>query len=119
MGPQCPIAFCDIVGKEGEASSHHKAHQESKCNRIEADKIVINRLYVYGYIASYYQYFFMQVDIIVALRKTKRSNNNKIKIAVLTPYKAQKEVVKELVEKKKLDVTVSTINESQGIAIAI
>ena len=47
MGPQCPIAFCDIVGKEGGAGSHHKAHQESKCNRIEADKIVINRLYVY------------------------------------------------------------------------
>ena len=44
MGPQCHIAFCDIEGKEEGASSHHKAHQESKCNRIEADKIAINRL---------------------------------------------------------------------------
>ena len=40
-GPKCPIAFCDIVGKEEGTSSHHKAHQESKCNRIEANKIVI------------------------------------------------------------------------------
>ena len=42
-GPQWPIAFCDIVGKEEGASSHHKAHQESKCNKIEADKIVIHK----------------------------------------------------------------------------
>ena len=41
-GPHCPIVFCDIVGKEEGTSSHHKAHQESKCNRVEADKIVIN-----------------------------------------------------------------------------
>ena len=36
-GPQCPIVFCDIVGKEEKAISHQ---QESKCNRIEANKIV-------------------------------------------------------------------------------
>lgn len=39
-GPQCPIAFCDIVGKEERAISHHTAHQKSKCNRTEANKIV-------------------------------------------------------------------------------
>ena len=45
-GPHCPIAFCDIVGKEGGASSHHKAHQESKCNEAEANKIVSNWRYM-------------------------------------------------------------------------
>ena len=40
-GPQCPIAFCDVVGKEKGDSSHHKVHQESKCNEAEANKIVI------------------------------------------------------------------------------
>ena len=57
----------------------------------------------------------LQVDIIVALRKAKRSKKNEPKIAVLTPYKAQKRLIEELVEKKKLEVIVSTINESQGI----
>ena len=41
-GPKWPIVFCDIEGKEEGAGSHHKAHQESKCNEIEAHKIVIN-----------------------------------------------------------------------------
>ena len=44
MGPQWPIVFCDIVGKEEGPGSHHKAHQESKCNEIEALKIVINKI---------------------------------------------------------------------------
>ena len=56
----------------------------------------------------------LQVDIIVALRKAKRSNREEPKIAVLTPYKAQKELVGDLVTEKELAVTVSTINESQG-----
>ena len=54
------------------------------------------------------------MEIIVALRKAKRSNKKESEIAVLTPYKAQKELVKDLVSKKNLAVTVSTINESQG-----
>ena len=37
--PQCPIAFCDIVGKE------EGTDQESIHNRIEAFKIVINMHY--------------------------------------------------------------------------
>ena len=56
----------------------------------------------------------LQVEIIVALGKAKRSNKKEPKIAVLTPYKAQKELVKDLVSEKKLEVIVSTINESQG-----
>ena len=44
----------------------------------------------------------------------KRSNKKEPKIAVLTPYKAQKELVEDLVSEKKLEVTVNTINESQG-----
>ena len=56
----------------------------------------------------------LQVDIIVALRMAKRSNKKEPKIAVLTPYKAQKELLEDLVSEKKLEVAVSTINESQG-----
>ena len=57
---------------------------------------------------------YSQVDIIVALRMAKRSNKKEPKIAVLTPYKAQKRLVEDLVTDRKLKVTVSTINESQG-----
>ena len=59
----------------------------------------------------------LQMDIIEALRTAKQSKKKEFqpKIAVLTPYKAQKRLVEELVEKKKLEVIVSTINESQGI----
>ena len=56
----------------------------------------------------------LQVDIIEALQSAKRNKKEEPKIAVLTPYKAQKELVKESVKKKKLKVTVGTINESQG-----
>lgn len=41
--------------------------------------------------------------------------NEPLKIAVLTPYKAQKVLVNKVVkEKLKIEVEVSTINESQG-----
>ena len=50
----------------------------------------------------------------MALRMAKRSNKEEPKIAVLTPYKAQKRLVEEIVLEKKLAVAVSTINESQG-----
>ena len=56
----------------------------------------------------------LQVDIIKALRSAKRSKQEEPKIAVLTPYKAQKELVKQKVKENKLEVTVGTINESQG-----
>ena len=62
-------------------------------------------------------YYAIQVDIIVALRMAKRSDKKEPQIAVLTPYKAQKELVEDLVSEKKLCVTVSTINESQGYYI--
>ena len=61
------------------------------------------------------------MDIIIAMYKC--IEKKEPKIAVLTPYRAQKRCVEELVEKKKLEVTVeerklevtvSTINESQG-----
>ena len=39
-GPNCPIAFCDVEGKEVDGSSHHKVYQETMSNRIEAEKIV-------------------------------------------------------------------------------
>ena len=55
------------------------------------------------------------MDIIEALRTAKRSKKKEPKIAVLTPYKAQKRVVEDLVKEKKLKATISTINESQGI----
>ena len=54
------------------------------------------------------------MDIVAALRKAKRSNKKEPSIAVLTPYDAQKELVKDLASEKRLAVTVSTINESQG-----
>ena len=44
-GPNCPIAFCDVEGKEEDGSSHHKVHQESKNNRMEAEKIVSRFIY--------------------------------------------------------------------------
>ena len=59
----------------------------------------------------------MQVEIIVALRMAKRSNRKEPKIAVLTPYKAQKRLVEEIVSEKKLEVAVNTINESQGATV--
>ena len=39
-GPNCPIAFCDVEGKEEDGSSHDKVHQDSKSNQTEAEKIV-------------------------------------------------------------------------------
>ena len=56
----------------------------------------------------------LQVDIIIALSMAKKSSKKEPKIAVLTPYKAQKRLVEDLVSEKELEVTVSTINESQG-----
>ena len=56
----------------------------------------------------------LQVDIIIALRIAKRSIKKEPKIAVLTPYKAQKRLVEDLVLERGLKVTVNTINESQG-----
>ena len=41
-GPNCPIAFCDVEGKEEGGSSHENVHQDSKHNRPEAEKIVIH-----------------------------------------------------------------------------
>jgi len=35
-------------------------------------------------------------------------------IAVLTPYKAQKKLMEDIVKEEKLKVTIRTINESQG-----
>ena len=109
-GPQCPIAFCDIVGKEEGAISHHKAHQESKCNRIEADKIVIYTCCV----TMVTNMVWLQVEIIMSLRMAKRSNKKEPKIAVLTPYKAQKRLMEDLALERGLRVAVNTINESQG-----
>ena len=54
------------------------------------------------------------MDIIEALRMAKKSNEKEPKIAVLTPYRAQKSLVEEKILEKKLEVVVSTINESQG-----
>ena len=39
-GPNCPIAFCDVEGKEEDGSIDHKVYRESKRNKIEADKTV-------------------------------------------------------------------------------
>ncbi|XP_065917902.1 3'-5' exoribonuclease HELZ2-like isoform X2 [Dysidea avara] len=90
----CPIAFCDVEGKEEDGSSHHKVHQESKSNRTEAEKIA---------------------EIIVALKqKARKSIIKDPGIAVLTPYKAQKKLLEDIVKERKLNVTVCTINESQG-----
>ncbi|XP_065918858.1 uncharacterized protein [Dysidea avara] len=95
-GPNCPIAFCDVEGKEEDGSIDHKVYRESKRNRIEADKTA---------------------EIIVALRKkiTQNNINNPLRIAVLTPYKAQKKLMEEIVKEKNLNVdSVLTITESQG-----
>ena len=56
----------------------------------------------------------LQVEIIIALRMAKRSNKKEPKIAVLTPYKAQKRLMEDLALERGLKVTVNTINESQG-----
>ena len=62
--------------------------------------------------------YHLQVDIITALNlliNDKPSHKKKpFKIAVLTPYKAQKELVKKVMLNKNLNVDISTINESQG-----
>jgi len=55
------------------------------------------------------------VEIIIALKaKAKQSIKKDPHIAVLTPYKAQKKLMEDIVKEKKLNVTVCTINESQG-----
>jgi len=56
----------------------------------------------------------LQAEIIAALQKTKRNIEKEPDIAVLTPYKAQKKLMENIVKEKKLNVTVCTINESQG-----
>ena len=55
------------------------------------------------------------MDIIIAINKCIKKEEPKI--AVLTPYRAQKRLVEELVGENKLEVIVSTINESQGYNI--
>ena len=53
----------------------------------------------------------------MALRKkiTQNNINNPLRIAVLTPYKAQKKLMEEIVKEKNLNVdSVLTITESQG-----
>ena len=47
----------------------------------------------------------------------KRSNKKEPSIAVLTPCKAEKELVEKLASEKKPMVTVSTNNEIQGYNI--
>ena len=40
-GPDCPLVFCDIVGREGGAhSGNKKSSVFSKCNEDEANKVV-------------------------------------------------------------------------------
>ena len=40
-GPNFPLAFCDVVGKEGGAvSGNKKSSLFSKSNTVEADKVV-------------------------------------------------------------------------------
>ena len=56
----------------------------------------------------------IQVEIVIAMVKAKRNRKKYPSIAILTPYKAQKKLMEDLVKEKKLDVTVCTINESQG-----
>ena len=55
-----------------------------------------------------------QAEIVVALRKAKRSIRKEPDIAVLTPYKAQKKLMEDIVKEGRLNVKVCTINESQG-----
>ena len=122
-GPECPIVFCDVEGTEEGGSSDHKVHQESKSNKMEADKIV-RLLSMYRYCILLH----IQVEIIPALKEAvsqsikMKQKDKGLKIAVLTPYKAQKYLVQDLLKKKRdlerdLDqktLTVGTINESQG-----
>jgi len=46
-GSDFPIAFYHVEGKEEDGSSHDKVHQDSKSNRIEAEKIV-RLIYIYA-----------------------------------------------------------------------
>ena len=68
--------------------------------------------------ASHIYKYHLQADIITALNlliKNKLNHKKEpFKVAVLTPYKAQKELVKKVMHKKNLKVDISTINESQG-----
>ena len=55
------------------------------------------------------------MEIIIALKeKAKKSIIKDPGIAVLTPYKAQKKLLEDIKKEKNLNVTISTINESQG-----
>jgi len=50
----------------------------------------------------------------MALNNAKRSKKQEPDIAVLTPYKAQKKLMEDIIKEKKLKATIRTINESQG-----
>jgi len=55
------------------------------------------------------------MEIIEALKvKAKESILKDPKIAILTPYKAQKKLLVKSVNEKRLNIIVHTINESQG-----
>jgi len=53
------------------------------------------------------------------LKKAKQGIIKDSGIAILTPYKAQKKLMEDLLNENQLNVTVCTINESQGDQITV
>ena len=116
--PGTPIVFCDVVGEEGQnkASSkrRRKAVLESKCNEIEAQKVVCSILVC---ISNNFIYIIVSV-LKVQIASRIYSSAPDSTIAILTPYSAQKEVIieektKALVLKGQKEwVKVATITES-------
>ena len=78
---------------------------------MEADKIVMLYFYIFAAILNSH----LQVEIITVLKDKLKHKKEPPKIAVLTPYKGQKALVKQVVvDERKLNVDINTINESQG-----
>ena len=65
-----------------------------------------------------YVLFFLQVQIVKVLHRTKRIPEDEI--AVLTPYSSQKDVILNEISKEGLsEITIQTVTESQGVSVTI
>ena len=65
-----------------------------------------------------YVIFFLQVQIVKVLHRTKGIPEDEI--AVLTPYSSQKDVILSEISKEGLsDITIQTVTESQGVSVTI
>ena len=103
-----PITFCDFVGKEETKPGG------SKVNTTEAAKVVCYDLFI-----IFERMILLSIKVQIARVIHKVHKVDLRQIALMTPYRAQKECLKELAKQSMLlgtnGLAVATITESQGI----